>query len=144
VHFDNSLNFLDLFLPRNLSSADRAKAFLWLIFHYLEPPNMQNPFHDDYSRKYPGKVPLIRQLSEAELSKENIDTPEEIEWGSKMSTQRNNFLQKLVTSIENEKKMKNTPPSSQGSFLSFTDSADFLNQSQRWALEDHAIDQPRN
>jgi Ino eighty subunit 1 len=105
VHFDASLNFLDLFLPKNLSSADRARAFLWLAFYYLEGPTIPNPFDDDYSRNNPGKVPMIRRLNDSE--RENVDTPEEIEWGKKMSGQRNTFLKKLVSSMENDKKAKN-------------------------------------
>ncbi|KAF9243938.1 hypothetical protein BU15DRAFT_86352 [Melanogaster broomeanus] len=107
THFDPPLNFLDIFLPINISSADRAKAFLWLIFHYLEGPDQTNPYDDDYSRENPGKVPWLRRLTDAEMAEENVDTPEEIEWGKSMSAQRNLFLQRLVTSLENEKKAKN-------------------------------------
>ncbi|KAF8845263.1 hypothetical protein BDN67DRAFT_961559 [Paxillus ammoniavirescens] len=108
THFDPPLNFLDLFLPINISSADRARAFLWLIFHYLEGPDQSNPYDDDYSRENPGKVPWLRRLTDAEMAEENVDTPEEIEWGKAMSAQRNVFLQRLVSSLENEKKAKNT------------------------------------
>lgn len=100
------MNFLDLFLPKPLSSADRARAFLWHVYHYLEDPNTQNPFDDGYSRSHRGKAPLIRHLSAAEKARENIDTREEIEWGRKMSVERNLFLQKLVSSLESEKKNK--------------------------------------
>jgi Ino eighty subunit 1 len=114
VHFDPPLNFLDLFLPANISSSDRARAFLWLIFHYLEEPNAPNPFDDDYSRKHQHleKIPRLRRLTEAEQKLENVDTPEEIEWGQKMSSQRNTFLHKLVSSTENDKNAKNANSSS--------------------------------
>lgn len=112
THFDPPLNFLDLFLPINISSADRARAFLWLIFHYLEGPNQPNPYDDGYSRQNPGKVPWLRRLTDAELAEENVDTAEEIEWGGAMSAQRNVFLQRLVNSLENEKKAKNVVSSS--------------------------------
>ncbi|KAG9314535.1 hypothetical protein JVU11DRAFT_5333 [Chiua virens] len=107
THFDPPLNFLDLFLPINIASADRARAFLWLVFHYLEGPDQPNPYDDDYSRQNPSKVPWLRRLTDAELAEENVDTPEEIEWGRAMSAQRNVFLQRLVNSLENEKKAKN-------------------------------------
>ncbi|KAF9229510.1 hypothetical protein BS17DRAFT_876986 [Gyrodon lividus] len=112
THFDPPLNFLDLFLPINTSSADRARAFLWLIFHYLEGPDQPNPYDDDHSRENLGKVPWLRRLTDAEMAEENVDTPEEIEWGKTMSAQRNSFLQRLVNSLENEKKAKNAFASS--------------------------------
>ncbi|KIJ68233.1 hypothetical protein HYDPIDRAFT_24531 [Hydnomerulius pinastri MD-312] len=112
THFDPPLNFLDLFLPINISSADRARAFLWLIFHYLEGPDQPNPYDDDYSRENPGKVPWLRRLTDAEMAEENVDTPEELEWGKTMSAQRNIFLQRLVNSLENEKKAKSSFTSS--------------------------------
>lgn len=111
THFDPPLNFLDIFLPIKISSADRARAFLWLIFHYLEGPGQPNPYDDDYSRQNPGKVPRLRRLSDAEMAAENVDTKEEIEWGKAMSTQRNLFLQRLMSSLENEKRAKNAQPS---------------------------------
>jgi Ino eighty subunit 1 len=118
VHFDSPLNFLDLFLPVNIASADRARAFLWLLYHYLEKQNTLNPFNDDYSRQHPGKVPWLRRLTEQEQQLENVDTNEEIEWGHKMSAQRNTFLQKLVSSIENEKKARNSNSlQAKGAFL---------------------------
>jgi Ino eighty subunit 1 len=107
THFDPPLNFLDLFLPINISSADRARAFLWLVYHYLEGPDQPNPYDDDYSRQNPGKVPWLRRLTDAELAEENVDTAEEMEWGRAMSAQRNVFLQRLVNSLESEKKAKN-------------------------------------
>lgn len=108
VHFDGSLNFLDLFLPKKgLASADRARVFLWLIYHYLEDSDGPNPWDDEYSRANRSKAPTMRYLNEAEQSQENVDTQEELEWGRKMTAQRNLFLQRLVASVENEKKSKN-------------------------------------
>ncbi|PFH54660.1 hypothetical protein AMATHDRAFT_185387 [Amanita thiersii Skay4041] len=108
VHFEGGLNFLDLFLPgRGLASDDRARCFLWTMFYYLEHHEEENPFHDEHSRNHPPKAPRLRPLSEEEKSLENIDTAEEIEWGHKMSAQRNAFLQKLVASLEKDKKDRN-------------------------------------
>ncbi|KAF8898525.1 hypothetical protein BD779DRAFT_1687165 [Infundibulicybe gibba] len=109
IHFDGSLNFLDLFLPGSLSSADRARAFLWHIFHYLETPELPNPFDDNYSRANRGKAPLLHHLSESEMRRENVDTKEEIDWGQAMSGQRNIFLHKLVSTMEYEKRNKAAP-----------------------------------
>ncbi|KAI0732247.1 hypothetical protein C8Q72DRAFT_817983 [Fomitopsis betulina] len=108
-HFDPPVDFLDLFLPVNLSSASRAKAFLWLMFHYLQGPDRPNPFDDDYSRASPGKVPRLRHLSNEEMARENVDPPDEIEWGKKMSAQRSKFLKELVDEMEAEKKKARDP-----------------------------------
>ncbi|KAJ7462660.1 hypothetical protein B0H11DRAFT_2159947 [Mycena galericulata] len=106
VHFDGSLNFLDLFLPKPLSSQDRARVFLWLMYHYLEDPDGQNPFDDPFSRINKGKAPIIRKLTKEDQKKENVDTPEELEWGAMMSSQRNTFLSRLVSDVERERKSK--------------------------------------
>ncbi|KAJ8520981.1 hypothetical protein ONZ45_g2277 [Pleurotus djamor] len=110
VHFDGSFNFLDLFLPRNLSSPDRARTFLWLMYYYLEDPSSPNPFDDDYSRQNTDKAPIPRVLTEQEAQLENVDSPDEVAWGASMSNQRNLFLQKLVSSLEQDKKVKLSAP----------------------------------
>jgi len=121
VHFDGSLNFLDLFLPNtHIASATRGKAFLWLLFHYLEADHPPNPFDDQYSLRHPGRVPLLRPLNSTEYSRENVDTAQEILWGNMMSGQRNLFLQKLVSSTDLDKRSKaNTPHFVTGVSLSF-------------------------
>ncbi|TFY62154.1 hypothetical protein EVJ58_g4032 [Rhodofomes roseus] len=108
-HFDPPVEFLDLFLPVNLSSNSRAKAFLWLMFHYLQGPDKPNPFDDDYSRANPGKVPRLRHLTPEEMARENVDPADEIEWGRRMSTQRSKFLKELVDEMEAEKKKAREP-----------------------------------
>ncbi|KAF9036422.1 hypothetical protein BDZ89DRAFT_460570 [Hymenopellis radicata] len=110
THFDGSINFLDFFLPKPLASADRAQAFLWFIYHYLESPTGPNPFDDDYSRERTNMAPYIRPLSAREAARENVDTEDEIIWGNMMSNQRNIFLHKLVSSMENDKKAKPAAP----------------------------------
>ena len=55
-------------------------------------------------------APLIRQLSQREASRENVDTEEEIIWGNQMSHLRNLFLHKLVSSLESEKKARPAAP----------------------------------
>jgi Ino eighty subunit 1 len=103
VHFEPDVEFVDLFLPINISSAARAKAFLWMIFHYHEGPNLANPFADDHARRNPGKVPWLLRLSREDQAQENIDPPEELEWGRKMAQARSRFLQDLVAGGELEK-----------------------------------------
>ncbi|KNZ73496.1 Ino eighty subunit 1 [Termitomyces sp. J132] len=96
VHFDGVLNFLDLFLPSRESD---------------EGPS---PFGDDFAHNHPGKAPLLRQMTEKQKRMENVDTNEEMIWGKKMSAQRNTFLQKLVNSLEDEKKTQPSSPAVRG------------------------------
>ncbi|TIB98677.1 hypothetical protein E3Q18_01927 [Wallemia mellicola] len=51
----------DLIWPSNIPSKQKAQAFLCL--------------------NNPGKSPTLERVPEAQLSNENVDTPEEIEWG---------------------------------------------------------------
>ncbi|TFY82697.1 hypothetical protein EWM64_g1323 [Hericium alpestre] len=93
-HFGRTdIDFLDLFLPINLSSASRANAFLWLIYHYHEAPSA-NPFDDDYSRANEGMAPKLVDLTPEEMALENVDTQEEKDFGIKMSQFRLDFLSK--------------------------------------------------
>ncbi|CDO72386.1 hypothetical protein BN946_scf184977.g85 [Trametes cinnabarina] len=109
-HFDPPVEFLDLFLPINLSSESRARVFLWLMFYYLQGPDKPNPFDDDYSRTHPGRVPRMRPLTREEQAMENVDPIEEIEWGKRMSALRSKFLRELVDEMEAEKRRKKNPP----------------------------------
>lgn len=79
------------------------------MFYYLEHHEDDNPFHDKYSQSHSPKAPQLRSLTDEELAEENVDTPEEVEWGRKMSAQRNAFLQRLVASLEREKREKTHP-----------------------------------
>ncbi|KAI0050679.1 hypothetical protein FA95DRAFT_1555400 [Auriscalpium vulgare] len=106
THFDPPVEFVDLFLPINISSQARARAFLWMIFHYHEGPQLSNPFADEYSVRNPGKVPWLNRLSQEEYRRENIDPPEEIEWGKKMASQRSVFLQDLVSGGEVDRRTR--------------------------------------
>ena len=111
THFDGNINFLDLFIPTNLSSPDRARAFLFIMFYYLESPTgeIENPFGDELCKQDPAKAPRMRVLSPAETRLENVDLPEEVKWGDMMSEQRGKFLQKLCNADQESKKNKNSP-----------------------------------
>lgn len=93
-HFQPQSNFelLDFFSPIKVSSESRARAFLWLCYHYYEAPSA-NPFDDDHSRQHPGLIPALELLSAEEALLENLDTPEEKVWGEKMTEQRRLFMQ---------------------------------------------------
>jgi len=64
---------------------------------------MANPFADDHARRNPGKVPWLLRLSREEQAQENVDPPEELEWGWKMAQARSRFLQELVAGGELDK-----------------------------------------
>jgi len=97
THFDGDQNFLELFLPKQFSSADRARVFLWLIHYYHEGPDVPNPYDDDFSSKHRPRVPRIHRLNREAIAAENKDTAEERAWGQQMSNERAQFLSRLVT-----------------------------------------------
>jgi Ino eighty subunit 1 len=93
-HFGcQDIDFLDLFLPIKISSPSRARAFLWLTFHYHEAPSM-NPFDDQHTRKHVGLIPELVPLSGEEFEKENIDPEDERNYATKMTKLRIDFLAK--------------------------------------------------
>lgn len=94
THFppNTELDFLDFFSPVDVSSESRARAFLWLCHHYYEG-TLPNPFDDPKASQKPDQIPPLEFLSPEEATLENVDTPEEKEWGAKMSAQRKIFLE---------------------------------------------------
>jgi len=105
-HFDASIDFLDLFIPINISSTNRAKAFLWTVFHYLEGPDKLNPFNDDYAAKNPGKAPWLPRISKEQMEAENVDTLSEKEFAAKMKHHRIEFLKYQAAEEETIKKVE--------------------------------------
>ncbi|KAI0778016.1 hypothetical protein BD413DRAFT_600858 [Trametes elegans] len=91
-HFGSSshVDFLDLFTPVRISSESRARAFLWLCYHYHEAPS-DNPFADESDQ---GRLPPpLRMLTAEEAAAENIDTREEHQRGIDMTDIRKRFLE---------------------------------------------------
>lgn len=92
-HFTPPGDFFGLLMRPTLSSASRAKAFLWLIWWYLESDfgiedSQRNPFGkggfgpgEDPQTAVPEKVPELEILSDAQVLLENVDTPEEEHFG---------------------------------------------------------------
>lgn len=74
-------------MPTNISSATRARAFLWLCFHYLDSIS-PNPFADVFSKRNPGKIPLLKVLTHEEMQEENVDSKEEQEFADRMRLRR--------------------------------------------------------
>lgn len=93
THFvtQSKYDLLDFFCPISLSSESRARALLWLFYHYLEAPS-HNPFSDDFASEHPGKIPRLETLSDEEMLLENVDPLDEREWGQQMTQQRLVFM----------------------------------------------------
>ncbi|KAF5377568.1 hypothetical protein D9615_005225 [Tricholomella constricta] len=99
LHFSDNLDFVDLFLRENVSSLSRARAFLWLCYHYLESPvtgsdddydddSPSNPFGDNRR----GNTPTFMFISDAEIAQENVDPEDEKALAEKLVTQRAEIL----------------------------------------------------
>ena len=105
VHFDPPRDFFDLVMRSTLSSKSRARAFLWLIWFYLESdftPEMalQNPFGPGRAGNDGGdpfKVPSFEHLTEAQAEAENVDTEEEKAYGEMKRQERIRILQEDET-----------------------------------------------
>lgn len=133
-------------MPINIPSHARARAFLWLVYHYLEDPHSTtaaslsssssstsspkssivgsrgqstNPFSDAHARAHPGRVPALPRLSIEEMQDggENIDPPDELQWGDAMCMQRTAFLTRLVSATEIERQNRNQFTHGQGELI---------------------------
>ena len=76
------------------SSSSRARAFLWLVYHYYQRSDgSPNPFDDaETPASNAATIPPLGELSQIEQEQENIDTPDELEYGEKMRQFRVEFL----------------------------------------------------
>jgi Ino eighty subunit 1 len=92
-HFNPPRDFFDLVMRGSLSSASRARAFLWLIWWYLESDfgyddSQRNPFGpgqygdgEESPDALPLKVPTLESLTEEQAALENVDTEDEQRFG---------------------------------------------------------------
>lgn len=89
LHFPPGREFHDLIMKTNLSSKSRARAFLWIMWFYLESDFTEegceeNPFGAgvDYGVDVANQgVPELVELTPEEEEAENVDPQEEIEFG---------------------------------------------------------------
>ncbi|KAK5693601.1 hypothetical protein LTR97_010170 [Elasticomyces elasticus] len=93
THFSPPRDFFDLVMRGSLSSASRARAFLWLIWWYLESDfgyedSQSNPFGkgrygegEEGTDALPLRAPPLESLTEEQAALENIDTEEEERFG---------------------------------------------------------------
>ncbi|KAI0757166.1 hypothetical protein C8Q80DRAFT_1215869 [Daedaleopsis nitida] len=85
------VEFLDLFTPVHVSSPSRARAFLWLCYHYHEAAS-PNPFSDAPDSNS-DRVPPFVLLNKEEAEAENVDSAEEHQRGLDMTDLRRRFLE---------------------------------------------------
>ncbi|KAI1339004.1 hypothetical protein F5Y15DRAFT_384427 [Xylariaceae sp. FL0016] len=96
LHFPAGGEFNDLIMKTRCTSASRAKAFLWLMWQYLESDFTEegcdeNPFGAgvDYGTDVANQgVPRLKEMTEEEEALENIDSQEEIDFGREKQAHR--------------------------------------------------------
>jgi Ino eighty subunit 1 len=101
LHFPPPRDFYDLLMRDNLTSASRARAFLWLTWFYLESDYTmegaaENPFGPgvDYGQSLLNQgVPRFDVMTSEEAALENVDTPEEIEYGEAKMRERKRIIE---------------------------------------------------
>lgn len=87
--------FHDLIMNRSLSSESRGKAFLWLMWAYLEtdlsPEALEkNPFGMGQNGGH--CVPPLESLTPEQVELENIDTSDELTFGATMTKERKIYI----------------------------------------------------
>ncbi|EGD85293.2 hypothetical protein H112_06195 [Trichophyton rubrum D6] len=101
IHFHSPHDFFDLVMRATLSSKSRAKAFLWLMWFYLESDfsdeaALKNPFGPgtvgEGTDGSPLKIPQLEELTEEEADAENVDTQDEILYGEEKQKERKRIL----------------------------------------------------
>lgn len=101
LHFPLHHEFHDLIMKTNYSSESRARAFLWLMWFYLESDFTEegcdeNPFGPgvDYGLDVANQgVPELEPLTDEQRAAENADTPEETEFGREKQRTRAKILE---------------------------------------------------
>ena len=105
-HFIDKVDFFDLAMRWTISSKSRARAFLWLMWWYLESDftkesALKNPFgpgeykegqDPDDPTTIPLIVPTLEYITDEEGDLENVDTEEEKEFAEKMTAERKRLL----------------------------------------------------
>ncbi|RDW64808.1 hypothetical protein BP6252_10459 [Coleophoma cylindrospora] len=114
LHFPPPRDFYDLIMRTTISSASRARAFLWLMWFYLESDFTEegaeeNPFGAgvDYGVDLRNQgVPRFDYMLDEQADQENIDTPEEIEYGHAKMRERKRIIEADQAAFQAE----NGPP----------------------------------
>jgi Ino eighty subunit 1 len=101
LHFPPGHDFYDLIMQTNISSETRARAFLWLMWFYLESDFTEegadeNPFGAgvDYDVDVRNQgVPRFVLLTPEQEELENIDTQEEKDYGQAKMRERKRIIE---------------------------------------------------
>lgn len=101
LHFPKGHEFHDLIMKTHYSSMSRAKAFLWLMWFYLESDFTEegceeNPFGPgvDYDLGVANQgIPILDVMTEEEKKSENIDPQEEVDFGREKQKTRAKILE---------------------------------------------------
>lgn len=101
LHFPPNYEFHDLIMKTHLSSSSRARAFLWIMWFYLESDFteegcQENPFGEgvDYGIDVANQgVPRMESLTPEEEALENADTPDELEFGKLKQATRKRIIE---------------------------------------------------
>lgn len=114
LHFPPNQEFHDLVMKTNMTSKSRARAFLWIMWFYLESDFTEegcdeNPFGSgvDYGVGVANQgVPELEEMTAEEEEAENVDSPEEIEFGGEMQKKRAKILdaEQHMTDLLSKKK----------------------------------------
>ncbi|SLM37452.1 hypothetical protein LPUS_07289 [Lasallia pustulata] len=118
THFYPPRDFFDLVMRSTMSSKSRARAFLWLVWWYLESDFTKeaaenNPFgrgqHGDFTDGLPLKVPQFDHLTEEQANAENVDTETEKVYGEMKRLERKRILEEDETVGPPMKRAKKNP-----------------------------------
>lgn len=106
-HFVDKVDFFDLAIRSTITSKSRARAFLWLMWWYLESEThdresaLNNPFgpgefKEDQDPNDPNEVPqlvpALVNITEEEGDLENVDPEEEKVFAEKMTRERKRIM----------------------------------------------------
>lgn len=122
LHFPANHEFHDLVMKTQYSSASRARAFLWIIWFYLESDFTEegceeNPFGPgvDYGLDVANQgVPQLKLIKPGDPP-ENVDTPEEKEFGEEKKKMRAKIIDADKAFINDSQSKRGARPRS--SFL---------------------------
>ncbi|CAP73499.1 uncharacterized protein PODANS_2_8670 [Podospora anserina S mat+] len=101
LHFPPGGEFHDLIMKKQFTSESRARAFLWIMWFYLESDFTEegceeNPFGAgvDYGVDVANQgVPQLVLMSEEEMALENVDTEEEKRFGREKQEMRRKIIE---------------------------------------------------
>ena len=101
LHFPPGREFHDLIMKTNYSSRSRARAFLWIMWFYLESDYTEegceeNPFGPgvDYEVDVANQgVPRLEEMTPEQQEMENVDTQEEKEFGKTKQLMRAKIIE---------------------------------------------------